>query len=161
MTRVYPPLVVVAVALGCTSTATYESDLALPAGLKVTLGEVGFAYRDWSTNTAEVVDRARAHEQAWRAVLGAAFEKEAASRDLLGPGAVVRIAVTDLRPGRDTFGWWVGSGDERALLEVRVEVPGHGGFVIETTQPRGRFESLLKTCGQRIAAQIAAARADL
>jgi hypothetical protein len=148
-------------ALGCTSTATYESDLAVPADLKVTLGTVRFSYRDWSTDMAEIVDRARAHEKAWTATIRQAFEKEAATRGLAGPGATVEISVTDLRPGRDAFNWWVGSGDERAYVEARVTIPDHGSFVIETEQTRGRFESLLKAFGKKIAKQIAARRTDL
>jgi hypothetical protein len=154
-------LLLVAAALGCTSTATYESDLTVPADLKVSLGAVRFVYRDWSTDTAAIVDRARAREGAWTAVLRAAFEKEAAVRDLAGPGATVEIAVTDLRPGRHTFSWWVGSGDERAFVEARVTIAGHGGFVIETSRARGRFESLLETLGREIVEQIAARRTDL
>jgi hypothetical protein len=149
-----------AAVLGCTSTATYESNLVVPADLKLTLGAVRFAYRDWSTNMAEIVDRARAHEKAWTAVLRAAFEEEAAKQGLAGPGATVEISVTDLRPGRHTFNWWVGSGDERAFVEARVTIPEHGSFVIETGQPRGSFEGLLKTCGRKIAKQIAARRSD-
>ncbi|MHC4494098.1 MAG: hypothetical protein ACYTDU_21110 [Planctomycetota bacterium] len=127
-----------AAALGCTSTETYESDLVVPADLKITLGAVHFVYRDWSTDM---------------------FEKEAAAQGLAGPGATLEIAVTDLRPGRHSFGWWVGSGDERAFVEARITIPEHGSFVIETGQMRGRFESLLKTVGRKIAKQIAARRA--
>jgi hypothetical protein len=141
-------LVLLAAALGCTSTETYESDLVVPADLKITLGAVHFVYRDWSTDMAEIVDRARAHEQAWTAVIRGAFEKEAAAQGLAGPGATLEIAVTDLRPGRHSFGWWVGSGDERAFVEARITIPDHGSFVIETGQMRGRFESLLKTVGR-------------
>lgn len=159
MTRISRLLL--AAALGCTSTATYESNLTLPADLKLTLGSVHFSYRDWTTNTAEIVDRARAHERVWSATIRAGFEKEAADRGLAGPGATVEISVTDLRPGRDAFNWWVGSGDERAYVEARVTIPDHGSFVIETEQPRGRFESLLKTFGKKIAKQIAARRTDL
>ena len=147
-----------AAALGCTSTATYESALVVPADLKITLGTVRFVYRDWSTDMAEIVDRARAHEKAWAAVISGAFEKEAVARDLVGPGATVDIAVTDLRPGRYTFNWWVGSGDERAYVEARITLPGHGSFVIETGQASGRFESLLETFGKKIASQIDACR---
>jgi hypothetical protein len=147
--------------LGCTSTATYESDLVVPADLEVTLGAVRFVYRDWSTDVAEIVDRARAHEEAWTAVIRAAFSREAADRNLAGPGATVEIAVTDLRPGRHSFSWWVGSGDEPAFLEARVTIAGHGSFVIETSQPRGGFESLLKSFGRKIAREIAARRTDL
>lgn len=156
MTRITPLLL--AAVLGCTSTATYESDLAVPADLKVTLGAVRFVYREWSTDNPGVVDRARAYEKAWTAVIRSAFENEAAARDLAGPGATVEVSVTDLRPGRHSFNWWVGSGDERAFIEARVEVRDHGSFVIETGQASGRFESLLKTFGGRIAKQIAARR---
>jgi len=152
-------LLLAAALVGCTTTETYESDLVVPAGLKVTLGQVRFAYRDWSTDMAEILDRARAHEEAWTSVIRHAFEKEAAARDLAGPGATVEISVTDMRPGRSAFAWWVGSGDERAWVEARVEIPDHGSFVIETSQARGRFESLLETFSGKIAKQIAARRA--
>ena len=153
-------LLLLAAALGCTSTATYESDLVVPADLKITLGTVHFVYRDWSTTMAEIVDRAHSHERAWTAAIRAAFEKEAAAQGIAGPGATLEIAVTDLRPGRHAFSWWVGSGDERAFIEARITIPDHGSFVIETGQTHGRFESLLKTFGKRTARQIAARRAD-
>jgi hypothetical protein len=70
----------------------------------------------------------------------------------------VEISVTDLRPGRNAISWWVGSGDERAWIEARVEVAGHGGFVIETGRARGRFEGLLEDLGKKAAKQIAASR---
>ena len=151
-------LLLLAAALGCTSTATYESDLAVPADLKVTLGTIRFVYREWSTDNPVVVDRARAYEKAWTAVIRSAFENESAAQDLAGPGATVEVSVTDLRPGRQSFSWWVGPGDERPFIEARVEIRDHGSFVIETGQASGRFEKLLKTFGARIAKQIAARR---
>lgn len=144
--------------VGCTTTETYESSLVVPADLQVTLGAVRFVYREWSTDTAAILDRARAHEETWAAVVRRAFEQEAAARGLAGPGAAVEISVTDLRPGRNAFRWWVGSGDEQAWIEARVEVDGHGGFAIETGQARGRFESLLGALGKESAKQIAARR---
>lgn len=150
-----------AAVLGCTSTETHGSDLAVPAGLTVTLGAVRFAYADWTTDRAEILDRARAREEAWAAVLRQAFEREAADLGLAGPGVTAEITVTDLRPGRHSLRWWVGSAGEAAFVEARVTLPGHGSFVIETSRSRGRFESLLESFGSKIARAIAARRADL
>ena len=73
-------LLLLAAALGCTSTATYESDLVVPADLEVTLGAVRFAYRDWSTEVAEIVDR---YASKARAQITGKSEQKAFLRELV------------------------------------------------------------------------------